>query len=42
MSEPEAFLEYDAVFPPALKNSMRFRDAFSESYRRVAEDGPIA
>jgi mannitol 2-dehydrogenase len=42
MSDPAAFLEYDAVFPPSVKGSERFREAFSESYRRVAGDGPIA
>jgi mannitol 2-dehydrogenase len=42
MNEPVAFLEYDAVFPSAMKNSDRFRGVFSESYRRVAEVGPIA
>jgi mannitol 2-dehydrogenase len=42
MSEPVAFLEYDAVFPAAVKDSERFRDAFSEAYRRVADEGPLA
>jgi mannitol 2-dehydrogenase len=42
MSDPVAFLEYAAVFPPAVKNSPRFREAFSESYQRVAGDGSIA
>jgi mannitol 2-dehydrogenase len=42
MSEPVAFLEYDAVFPAVVKNSERFREAFSDSYRRVADGGPIA
>ncbi len=40
--DPVAFLDYDAVFPPALQSSARFRAAFSESYRRIAEYGPIA
>jgi mannitol 2-dehydrogenase len=41
-ADPLAFLDYDAVFPPELKASERFRTAFAESYRRVADDGPIA
>jgi mannitol 2-dehydrogenase len=42
LDDPVAFLEYDAVFPPALATSERFRDAFAEAYRRIAEDGPVA
>src|SRR4051812_9161068 len=42
VADPLAFLGYEAVFPAALQQSARFRSAFSESYRRVAEDGPIA
>jgi mannitol 2-dehydrogenase len=42
MSEPLAFLEYDAVFPAAVRNSERFREAFADSYRRIAGEGPIA
>jgi mannitol 2-dehydrogenase len=42
VADPLAFLEYAAVFPPALQRSARFRSAFSQSYRRIAEYGPIA
>jgi mannitol 2-dehydrogenase len=42
LADPVAFLEYDAVFPPALQTSSRFRTAFVEAYRRIAEDGPVA
>jgi mannitol 2-dehydrogenase len=42
IADPLAFLGYGAVFPPALRTSARFRTAFLESYRRVAEYGPIA
>ncbi len=42
MADPPAFLDYGAVFPPSVRTSARFRDAFSESYRRIAEHGPIA
>jgi mannitol 2-dehydrogenase len=42
LEDPLAFLEYDAVFPAALRESQRFRAAFARSYRRIAADGPIA
>jgi mannitol 2-dehydrogenase len=42
VADPGAFLEFDAVFPPAVKSSPRFRAAFSAAYRRIAEDGPVA
>jgi mannitol 2-dehydrogenase len=42
LADPVAFLEFDAVFPPAVKASPRFRAQFSQAYRRIAEDGPIA
>lgn len=42
LGNPVAFLEYDTVFPSALRTSERFRDAFAEAYRRIAEDGPVA
>jgi mannitol 2-dehydrogenase len=42
IADPPAFLGYDAVFPPALQTSARFRAAFSDSYHRIAEEGPIA
>ncbi|HTE63331.1 MAG TPA: mannitol dehydrogenase family protein [Solirubrobacteraceae bacterium] len=42
LADPVAFLEFDAVFPPAVQASPRFRAAFSNAYRRIAEDGPIA
>ena len=42
LADPEAFLEYRAVFPPAVRSSRRFREAFAEAYRRIAEHGPIA
>ena len=35
-------LSFEAVFPPAVRDSERFRYAFSQSYRRVAEEGPLA
>ncbi|MBS1677374.1 MAG: mannitol dehydrogenase family protein [Actinobacteria bacterium] len=42
LAEPLAFLEYEAVFPAAVRGSERFRAAFAAAYRRVAEDGPLA
>jgi mannitol 2-dehydrogenase len=41
-SDPPAFLDYGAVFPAAVRTSARFRAAFAESYRRIAEHGAIA
>jgi mannitol 2-dehydrogenase len=42
LADPVAFLEFDAVFPPAVKDSARFRAEFSQAYRRIAEHGPVA
>jgi mannitol 2-dehydrogenase len=42
LADPAAFLEFDAVFPPAVKASPRFRAQFSGAYRRIADEGPIA
>jgi mannitol 2-dehydrogenase len=42
LADPVAFLEFDAVFAPAVKASSRFRAQFSQAYRRIAEHGPIA
>ena len=42
VDDPPAFLDYDAVFPPALRESPRFRAAFADGYRRIAEAGPVA
>jgi len=41
-ADPPAFLEYAAVFPPELRSSERFRSAFSEGYRQIVEQGPLA
>jgi mannitol 2-dehydrogenase len=41
-SDPDAFLAYEAVFPPAVRSSRRFRSAFAAGYEQVAADGPIA
>jgi mannitol 2-dehydrogenase len=42
LAEPLAFLEFGAVFGPSLRDSPRFRAAFSRSYRRIAADGPLS
>jgi mannitol 2-dehydrogenase len=41
-ADPVAFLAYEAVFPPAVRSSPRFRSAFAEGYERIAAEGPIA
>jgi mannitol 2-dehydrogenase len=41
LADPAAFLEFEAVFVPALHGSPRFRAAFVAAYRRIAEHGPI-
>jgi mannitol 2-dehydrogenase len=41
-ADPEAFLAYGAVFPPAVRASPRFRAAFAGAYERIAAEGPIA
>jgi mannitol 2-dehydrogenase len=40
-ADPVAFLAYEAVFPPAVSASPRFRAAFADAYGQVAADGPI-
>ena len=40
--DPVAFLAYEAVFPPALRSSQRFRAAFTAGYEQIAAEGPIA
>jgi mannitol 2-dehydrogenase len=42
LADPVAFLDYDAVFPAAVRLSPRFRSAFDAGYRTIAEAGPIA
>jgi mannitol 2-dehydrogenase len=41
-ADPVAFLAYEAVFPPAVRESASFRAAFAGAYARVAAEGPIA
>jgi mannitol 2-dehydrogenase len=41
-ADPVAFLAYEAVFPPAVRSSPRFRSAFAAAYRKVADVGPIS
>jgi mannitol 2-dehydrogenase len=41
-ADPSAFLAFDAVFPPALRESPRFRAEFAAAYRRIADQGPLA
>jgi mannitol 2-dehydrogenase len=39
--DPLGFLEYDAVFPPAVRSSAHFRSAFARAYEQIASEGPI-
>jgi mannitol 2-dehydrogenase len=41
-ADPVAFLAYEAVFPPAVRESASFRAAFAAAYARIAAEGPIA
>ncbi len=41
IDDPVAFLELEAVFPPALRDSDRFREAFAASAGSLASRGPI-
>jgi mannitol 2-dehydrogenase len=41
-ADPVAFLAYEAVFPPAVRSSPRFRSAFAAAYEQIAAEGPIA
>jgi mannitol 2-dehydrogenase len=41
LDDPVAFLELAAVFPPAVRDGERFRDAFTASARSLASLGPI-
>jgi mannitol 2-dehydrogenase len=40
-ADPVAFLAYEAVFPPAVRSSPRFRSAFAAGYEQIAAGGPI-
>jgi mannitol 2-dehydrogenase len=42
VAHPVAFLDFDAVFAPEVRESLRFRSEFATAYRRIAEHGPIA
>jgi mannitol 2-dehydrogenase len=41
-ADPVAFLQYEAVFPPAVRSSPRFGSAFAAAYERIAAEGPLA
>ncbi len=41
IDDPVAFLELEAVFPPVLRDSDRFREAFAASAGSLAPRGPI-
>jgi mannitol 2-dehydrogenase len=41
MDDPVTFLELDTVFPPAARDSERFRELFAASSRSLAALGPV-
>jgi mannitol 2-dehydrogenase len=41
LTDPVAFLDFAAVFPPEVRDSERFRAAFAAAYRRIVDDGPL-
>jgi mannitol 2-dehydrogenase len=41
LADPPAFLEFDQVFTPRLRESERFRDAFATASNALAEGGSI-
>jgi mannitol 2-dehydrogenase len=41
LEEPVAFLDFAEVFPPSLRDSERFREAFTDATRSLATLGPI-
>jgi mannitol-1-phosphate/altronate dehydrogenase len=41
LDDPRAFLEFDQVFTPRLRESERFGDAFANASRELAERGSI-
>jgi mannitol 2-dehydrogenase len=41
LADPAAFLEFDQVFTPRLRDSGRFRDAFAEAADALADHGSI-
>jgi mannitol 2-dehydrogenase len=42
LDDPVAFLEFGAVFPPALRESPRFRTSFTAAYHRIVDNGALA
>ncbi len=41
LNDPLAFLDFDAVFPPALRDNERFRKTFALMAQRLDEMGPL-
>ena len=41
-TNPAAFIDNPGVFPDELRDSTRFRDAFSSAYETIATNGPLA
>jgi mannitol 2-dehydrogenase len=42
VDDPAAFLEFEAVFGPALRESPRFRARFAAAYHRIVDHGALA
>jgi mannitol 2-dehydrogenase len=42
VDDPVAFLEFGAVFPPALRESPRLRTRFAAAYHRIVDHGALA
>ena len=42
IDDPTRFLEFAEVFPPAVRESPRFRAAFAAAWQRVGDVGPLA
>jgi mannitol 2-dehydrogenase len=42
VDDPVAFLEFEAVFGSALRESPRFRTRFAAAYHRIVDHGPLA
>jgi hypothetical protein len=41
LEDPRAFLEFDQVFTPLLRENSRFRDAFADASTALADHGSV-
>ena len=42
LTDPVSFLDYAEVFPTELRDSKRFRAAFTAAYQCIEQHGPLA